>query len=350
VEREILFAERLRKPIFPVLLSGESWPRLANIQFADMQAGTAAPLPADLVTGLKRAISSPAPAASSAQPKPQPQPRRASPMRRWMLIGGSLLLVVVLAAVVALNAINQARSEGLQLTLVSQEQLGTMDAIQGSATLSAFSATQQENYLRNAATQTANAPGVSAICSPKPWFFTFFPGIREMLADPCPEETAVFVPAIRQDFENGYMLWYASTSQPILFPGEAADVPGVYVVTGEEDRGEFSIYDDNWAVGDASIDPGLTPPEGYYQPVNQLGKVWREQPGVRSALGWAVSPEQAVGGRFHAIPHATCNCVRTYVADGQGKVLEMVQGLTLSGSVTAGSWQLVGTYPFQIDG
>jgi len=31
VERELLYAERLRKPIFPVLLAGESWSRLANI-------------------------------------------------------------------------------------------------------------------------------------------------------------------------------------------------------------------------------------------------------------------------------------------------------------------------------
>ena len=32
VEREILVAEKTKKPIFPVLLAGEAWSRLGNIQ------------------------------------------------------------------------------------------------------------------------------------------------------------------------------------------------------------------------------------------------------------------------------------------------------------------------------
>lgn len=39
VEREILLAEKLRRPIYPVLLAGEAWSRLANIQYEDMRAG-----------------------------------------------------------------------------------------------------------------------------------------------------------------------------------------------------------------------------------------------------------------------------------------------------------------------
>lgn len=52
VEREILYAERLKKPVFPILLEGEIWPRLANIQAQDMTAGMGAPLPNSLVRGL----------------------------------------------------------------------------------------------------------------------------------------------------------------------------------------------------------------------------------------------------------------------------------------------------------
>ena len=36
VEREILLAEKQKKSIFPVLLAGEGWPRLADIQYEDM--------------------------------------------------------------------------------------------------------------------------------------------------------------------------------------------------------------------------------------------------------------------------------------------------------------------------
>ncbi len=39
VEREILLAEKLKRPLFPVLLAGDPWSRLANIQFEDMRAG-----------------------------------------------------------------------------------------------------------------------------------------------------------------------------------------------------------------------------------------------------------------------------------------------------------------------
>ena len=39
VARELLLAERLRKPIFPILYSGEVWWNLANIQYEDMREG-----------------------------------------------------------------------------------------------------------------------------------------------------------------------------------------------------------------------------------------------------------------------------------------------------------------------
>lgn len=39
VEREILRAESKKKPLYPVLLAGDPWSRLANIQFEDLRAG-----------------------------------------------------------------------------------------------------------------------------------------------------------------------------------------------------------------------------------------------------------------------------------------------------------------------
>lgn len=44
VEREILLAESENRTIIPVLLAGNPWPRLANIQFEDMRAGVRAKL------------------------------------------------------------------------------------------------------------------------------------------------------------------------------------------------------------------------------------------------------------------------------------------------------------------
>jgi hypothetical protein len=54
VEREILLAENTHKPIYPVLLAGEPWSRLANIQYEDMRAGLRARLSARLLADLRR--------------------------------------------------------------------------------------------------------------------------------------------------------------------------------------------------------------------------------------------------------------------------------------------------------
>jgi hypothetical protein len=53
VEREILLAEKLRRPLFPVLLAGESWSRLANIQYEDLREGLRAKPSARFIDGLK---------------------------------------------------------------------------------------------------------------------------------------------------------------------------------------------------------------------------------------------------------------------------------------------------------
>jgi|FLYN01.1.fsa_nt_gi hypothetical protein len=61
VEREILLAESRKKPIYPVLLAGAPWSRLANIQYEDMRAGLRARLSHRLVHAL-REVAAPRPA------------------------------------------------------------------------------------------------------------------------------------------------------------------------------------------------------------------------------------------------------------------------------------------------
>jgi hypothetical protein len=53
VEREILLAENRKKPIYPILLAGGPWSRLANIQYEDMRAGLHARLSPRLVQALR---------------------------------------------------------------------------------------------------------------------------------------------------------------------------------------------------------------------------------------------------------------------------------------------------------
>ncbi len=56
VLRELLLAEKLGKPVYPVLVSGDVWPNLADLQYAEMRSGLRSPLPArllELLRGLK---------------------------------------------------------------------------------------------------------------------------------------------------------------------------------------------------------------------------------------------------------------------------------------------------------
>ena len=61
VEREILLAEKEKRPIIPVLLAGEAWSRLANIQHVDMRGGLRAKLSEHFLNTLKSHVEPKAP-------------------------------------------------------------------------------------------------------------------------------------------------------------------------------------------------------------------------------------------------------------------------------------------------
>jgi serine/threonine protein kinase len=91
----------------------------------------------------------------------------------------------------------------------------------------------------------------------------------------CPRTPAVTTPAAWQPFENGLMLW-------------RADLNLIYVIEGNN---WLPPVGDRWREGDEPYDPSIIAPSGYYQPGRGFGLVWREQPGVRAALGWGLAEE-----------------------------------------------------------
>jgi hypothetical protein len=75
---------------------------------------------------------------------------------------------------------------------------------------------------------------------------------------------------------------------------------------------------DTWRDGlDPSDDPAIIPPNGLYQPVRGFGKVWRERPGVREALGWATAEEQG----FTAVIQEFSGGTVWQDAGGEGQVI-----------------------------
>ena len=84
-----------------------------------------------------------------------------------------------------------------------------------------------------------------------------------------------------QPFERGHMFWLTPR------PEESAQV----IILSDDDA--WVAHADTWAEGQPDRDPGLTPPQGLYQPVRGFGKVWREQLGGQAAeIGWAREPER----------------------------------------------------------
>jgi hypothetical protein len=83
-----------------------------------------------------------------------------------------------------------------------------------------------------------------------------------------------------QEFEHGHMFWLQPTGQ-------------IWVLTETASgRGNWTIYPDTFREGEAEEDSSLAPPGGLYQPRRGFGKVWRDDPNLRSVLGWALAPEQ----------------------------------------------------------
>jgi hypothetical protein len=85
-------------------------------------------------------------------------------------------------------------------------------------------------------------------------------------------------------FERGQMFWVNLRGGRSL----------IYVVIyGANNAVTYKTFVDTWKEGDPT-NSGLTPPAGLYEPNRGFGKVWREQAGIREAVGWALENERAV--------------------------------------------------------
>ncbi len=119
--------------------------------------------------------------------------------------------------------------------------------------------------------RTAQASLSVALRCPDAWFFASAP-------NECPGSAALVSNGAEEHFEHGVMIW-------------VEDQDAIYVQFDDGQSPTWSIYTDEWDPGEPTDDPSLTPPTGLYQPVRGFGVVWRENPGVRARLGWAIDPE-----------------------------------------------------------
>ncbi len=189
-------------------------------------------------------------------------------------------------------------------------------------------------------TPTLNAPAptlqttepASGACAAS-WFFTFDEDHRA-LGDFCPEP-ARNADAVGQDFEGGRVYRYAPD------PAYTADQRGTIFIIFND--GEWGTFPDNWDTTQPSSDPSLVPPEGRYQPVERIGKVWRDNADVRNRLGWAYEPQSSFSGRIQSYDQSSTPSGDNhffFIDHGKWGVVLLLNSVDMGPN----AWEVVGGY------
>ncbi|MBN1964956.1 MAG: hypothetical protein JW910_09930 [Anaerolineae bacterium] len=111
-------------------------------------------------------------------------------------------------------------------------------------------------------------------------------------APPIPTALVAQIQVAEQVFERGRMFWLQPTRE-------------IWVMIQDEDdptRGVWQRYEDQFVEGEPETDPELTPPADLIQPRRGFGKLWREEEGLRQALGWATAAEYGFVTRYEYRP------------------------------------------------
>jgi hypothetical protein len=106
-----------------------------------------------------------------------------------------------------------------------------------------------------------------------------------------------------QPFQNGAMFWVQGIGSRLG--------SGIIVVIRDPATGAMTwrTYNNTWYDGQPESG-GETPPPGLYEPVRGFGKIWRDYPDVRAALGWATAPELGNQGEYYGFERGALLLVR----------------------------------------
>jgi hypothetical protein len=135
--------------------------------------------------------------------------------------------------------------------------------------------------------ETAASPSITAAptsqpsANPQPT-----PGATQLPAatprpDIFPTDMVASLPIAEQVFEHGRMFWIRDRRMIWVMQASPDDPNG----------GDWFCYNDTFEEGEPEIDPTLIPPEGLFQPRRGFGKLWRNHPEFREALGWGLTPD-----------------------------------------------------------
>jgi hypothetical protein len=144
-----------------------------------------------------------------------------------------------------------------------------------------------------------------------------------------PTPTTAEINMAEQVFEGGRMLWIQPTEQIWVL---------VVTATG---RGTWTVYNDTFVEGEPEFDPAIVAPADRFQPMRGFGKLWRENPAVRQALGWATTPEFGYVSPYEYHPGGEI-VDGDYVPGPGFHILYSLYGEQFRFNETDGTWELGG--------
>lgn len=152
------------------------------------------------------------------------------------------------------------------------------------------------------------------------------PQTPQPAALPTVTEGSIYV--AEQRFEKGWMLWLQPVEQ-------------IWVIF-INDSGEhiWEAYDDTFAEGEIESDPQIVPPEDLFQPIRGFGKLWRSNPEVRTALGWALADELGHTTRYEYHPGAAVSENGDYRPGPGHHQVESLYGDIFRLSEADSTWQI----------
>jgi hypothetical protein len=240
-------------------------------------------------------------------------------------------IILLVSAIIFLSVACNMTSQAPTAALTATSQPVTAQPIIETSTIAATALPTATSTNQPADSSIENTP---AACSAN-WFFNFDESQLPLSAY-CPEPVKN-LEAVGQDFEGGRVYRYAPD------PAYTADQRGtVFVIYND---GEWVTFPDTWDTTQPASDPNLIVPAGWYQPVDSIGKVWRDNPEVRNRLGWAYEPQSRFAGRIQSY------LVQSGLPSGDTHFFFIDHGkwgtVLLLNSVDMGpnKWEVAGTYP-----
>jgi hypothetical protein len=148
-------------------------------------------------------------------------------------------------------------------------------------------------------------------------------------AQPPPTPDVLVYNAVFQRYQSGAMLYIAETRKIWVM----IEMPG-------KRGGPYYVFDDLFQDGDPEEIDGLAVPPGLLQPHRGFGRVWREQPGLRSQIGWAADYEIPFTMRAAHVTSGAFDATGNFVFNGSIWMMTLQDNAIAYFNETTGTWSI----------